>query len=46
MRCSPIGLMEIMITDSGCRGKPAANPTANRRPLTERPRYPNHPAVA
>lgn len=34
MRCSSIGLMEIMITDSGCRGKPATNSNANRRPVT------------
>jgi hypothetical protein len=44
MRCSYIGLMEITITDSGCRGKPATNPNANRRPVTNW--YPNHPAVA
>jgi len=35
---------EITITGSGCRGKLAANPNANRYPVTTS--YPNHPAVA
>jgi hypothetical protein len=44
MRCSSIGLMEITIPDSGCRGKPATHPNANRYLVSTW--YPNHPAVA
>jgi hypothetical protein len=44
MRCSTIGLIEITLTDSGCRGKSAIIPNVNRHPVMTW--YPNHLALA